>query len=86
MAPKLVFFLMVLIIVILWYGQKVLAKKSENYNSLERTYFEDLQKFLNKEITKEELLQSAQRFFSLNGADEKSIAEKVEKDLAIHEM
>jgi hypothetical protein len=86
MAPKLVFFLMVLIIVVLWYGQKILAKKSENYNSLERMYFEDLQKFLNKEISKEQLLQSAQRFFSLNGADEKAIAEKVEKDLAIHEM
>lgn len=86
MNPKLVFFLMVLIIVLLWYAQKILSKKSDLYNDLERRYFEDVKRYTKKEISKEELIKSAEQFFSLTGVESSHILEKVEKDIAIHEM
>lgn len=86
MKPKLVFFLMVLIIIVLWYAQKFFSQKSKHYNDLERKYFESIKRYIKKEISKDELIKAAEQFFSLTGIDKSQIVEKVEKDIAIHEV
>lgn len=84
MNPKLIFLLMVVIIIALWWLQKILANKSENFSQLEREYIEGIKKFKNQEITKEQLVSASRSFFSVAGISESDFDENLERDLEIY--
>lgn len=75
---------MVVIIVALWWLQKILANKSENFSQLEREYIEGIKKFKNQEITKEQLVSASRSFFSVAGISESDFDENLERDLEIY--
>lgn len=82
MNPKFIFLLMVLIIVGLWYAQKMMAKKTEDFSQRERDYYEAIKKFLKQEISKEELDEAAKNFFAVTGTPSNQMEQYIEKDLA----
>lgn len=84
MNPKLIFLLMVVIIVALWWLQKILANKSENFSQLEREYIEGIKKFKNQEITREQLVSASRNFFAVAGISESEFDENLERDLKIY--
>lgn len=82
MNPKFIFLLMVLIIIGLWFSQKAMAKKNEDFSQREREYYEAIKKFLKQEITEEELKNSAESFFALTGTPNDQMDQNIQKDLA----